>query len=552
MKRTSLRGASRWGTTAILACTLVAFGQLHAQGPEPARGVNFPAISQVELKEWLTYLSSDELEGRQVFTEGYGIATQFIAERLREWGVQPLGDHGSYFQIVKLQSYQVTRRSSVTVVANGQTRTFADGDHVSFPLTGGGRQTLSFETLEIAGVDGQAGSSGRSIAGRLMAVVDAAVPGRIRRGADAALLRTAGAAAAIEYRPTLPEPSRGEREGRGGTAATQADIPETTARVDAVTPPHLLADAEFFSTLMASAPGGFASVRERLARGEALSSAALAGLHVTIHVDNTYEPITTRFTRNVVGKVEGADPILRDTYVLFGAHLDHVGYATSNRDTRGRTNVPIASDRIWNGADDDGTGSTAELALAKAFATGPRPKRSVVFIWHAGEEAELYGSRFNADFPIVPLENVQCFLNIDMIGRNRNDDPSQQNTLFVIGADRISSDLHELIISTNATLPAPLTLSYEYNDPLDVNSFYTRSDHFSYASKGIPIAFFFTGEHADYHANTDSVDKILFDKQARIAQLVYETGFAVADAERALRRDNQGPRVARPQDGSNR
>jgi Zn-dependent M28 family amino/carboxypeptidase len=132
-----------------------------------------------------------------------------------------------------------------------------------------------------------------------------------------------------------------------------------------------------------------------------------------------------------------------------------------------------------------------------------------------------------------------------MIGRNRDNDPSQGNTVFVIGDDRISTDLHNLIVETNDTLAAPLKLDYEYNDPTDPNSFYTRSDHYSYASKGVPIAFFFTGEHPDYHANSDSVEKILFDKQAHVAQLIYETGFAVATSDRVLEHDNKGPRAGR-------
>jgi Zn-dependent M28 family amino/carboxypeptidase len=129
-----------------------------------------------------------------------------------------------------------------------------------------------------------------------------------------------------------------------------------------------------------------------------------------------------------------------------------------------------------------------------------------------------------------------------MIGRNRDNNPLESNTVYVIGADRISTDLHNLLVDTNATLAVPLKLDYEYNDPADTNSFYTRSDHYSYASKGIPIAFFFTGTHPDYHANSDSIEKIRFDKQAHVAQLVYQTGFAVADTEKTLQRDNRGPR----------
>jgi len=343
---------------------------VRTQGPEPARTVAYQTINPADLKEWLSYLASDELDGRQVFTEGYGIAAEYIAGHLRQWGVKPLGDHGSYFQIV---------------------------------------------------------------------------PVAVRES------------------------------GRAGT----------------------------------------------------------------------------ELTRNVVGMVEGTDPALKTTYVFFGAHLDHVGYSVDNRDehldgsTVGVLRNPIETDRIWNGADDDGTGSTALLALAKAFVNGPKPRRSVVFIWHAGEEADLYGSRYNADHPVVPLERIQCELNIDMIGRNRDDDPAQADTVFVIGADRISTDLHNLIVDTNATLAKPMRLDYQYNDPADPENFYVRSDHYSYASKGIPIAFFFTGTHPDYHANSDSVEKILFDKQARVAQLVYETGFSIANTDRVLERDNRGPRAGR-------
>ena len=202
-------------------------------------------------------------------------------------------------------------------------------------------------------------------------------------------------------------------------------------------------------------------------------------------------------------------------------------------------------DMISNGADDDGSGSTSLLAIAKAFATGPKPKRSVVVIWHAGEENGLYGSRFNADFPAMPLDRVQTVLNLDMVGRDDCDnlEGDFSNTLFVIGADRISTDLHNLIVETNRTIPSPLTLDYELNDPLDPESVYTRSDHYSYAAKGIPIAFFTTGLHPDYHRPSDGVDRIRFDKLARVAQLVYQAGFAVAQSEATLIRDNKGPRT---------
>ena len=177
------------------------------------------------------------------------------------------------------------------------------------------------------------------------------------------------------------------------------------------------------------------------------------------------------------------------------------------------------------------------------------PKRSVIFVWHTGEEAGLLGSRYMADHMVVPIEKVQAQFNIDMIGRNRDDDPNQSNTVYVIGADRISTDLHNLVVDTNKGLPNPVTLDYEYNDPADTNSFYTRSDHYSYAAKGIPIAFFFTGTHPDYHGAGDQVEKILFPKLVRIAQMVYQSGFNVANSERTLTRDNLGPRTGKGNSG---
>jgi Zn-dependent M28 family amino/carboxypeptidase len=168
-----------------------------------------------------------------------------------------------------------------------------------------------------------------------------------------------------------------------------------------------------------------------------------------------------------------------------------------------------------------------------------------MFVWHAGEESGLLGSRYMADFPVVPLDRIQAQLNVDMIGRNRDDRASEENTLYVIGADRISTDLHNIVVDTNQTLARPLTLDFEFNDPADVHTFYTRSDHYSYASRGIPIAFFFTGTHADYHANSDSVDKILFPKLIRVAEFIYRTGFNLADSERPLERDHLGARTGK-------
>ena len=190
------------------------------------------------------------------------------------------------------------------------------------------------------------------------------------------------------------------------------------------------------------------------------------------------------------------------------------------------------------------------MAVAKAFATGPKPKRSIIFVWHTGEEAGLYGSRYNADYPAIPIEKTVANLNMDMVGRNNDDKAEEASSVYLVGSDRISSELHQLVIGTNGQMQYPLTLKFDWNDPADPERIYYRSDHYSYAAKGIPIIFFTTGLHPDYHFNTDSVEKIQFEKMARVGQLVYETGMRVANLDHAPARDNQGPRAGASPSGT--
>ena len=591
---------------------------LIAQAPEPAKA-KYAQINQAELKEWLSYLASDTLQGRQVFTEGYGLASAYIAERLRSWGVKPGGDDGTYFENVKLRGYRVTRNSSVTVTAaNGQARTFKHGDHVTFAANSGGKQTLTFDSVEFVGYGQPADYQGRNVRNQLIvSIPNQAAVGFARGRGVGAGVNTYGAKAAIAFvaapAPTAAEQAlvqaqeslqkateavqqaqaqlpgrgaagRGGFAGRGGGRAVlpAADL-TSVQRPDAPVAPQFTADETFLEALFAGSTTKFADVAAKAAKGEPLAPLTIPA-KVTITIDNAYEVVSEQLTRNVVGIVEGSDPMLKNTYVLFGAHLDHIGYSASggggqptpsacrarsdasqamvtrtgktiqNQGRRGGGRGAAAPapakpfderDFINNGADDDGSGSVAMMGIAKAFATGPRPKRSVVFIWHSGEEAGLYGSRYSADYPVVPLETIQAQLNMDMVGRDDCDnlEGDYTNTLFVVGADRISTDLHNLIVKTNANMQKPLTLDYELNDPADPENVYTRSDHYSYAAKGIPIVFFTTGLHQDYHRVTDTVDKIVFPKMTRIAQLVYESGFSIANTDRKLERDNKGPRA---------
>ena len=320
-------------------------------------------------------------------------------------------------------------------------------------------------------------------------------------------------------------------------------------------PPSVTASDEFLELLFRRAPVKYDELKRKADAQEALPSFRLTGVKLTFNLDADYEIVRTQLTHNVVAIVEGSDRSLKNTYVAIGAHYDHVGYSEGEVVSAGIGRRRIAppqsgfvkpgaeDDRIWNGADDDGSGTVAMMALAKAFAEGPRPRRSLLFVWHAGEERGRYGSLFFADYPTVPLANIVTQLNIDMVGRNRDDRPGEWQTVYLVGSDRISSELDAVTRAANSALPKPLTLNYEFNDPSDPEQLYFRSDHYSYAAKGIPVIFFTSGLHPDYHMNTDEVSKIEFDKMARITALVYETSWRVANLDHALVRDNRGARA---------
>jgi Zn-dependent M28 family amino/carboxypeptidase len=277
-------------------------------------------------------------------------------------------------------------------------------------------------------------------------------------------------------------------------------------------------------------------------------------VRITFNFDMDYDVVRTQLTQNVVGLVDGADPQLKGTYVVFGAHYDHLGYSDAPPNASGAIPPPtsgrsspnaLPDDRIWNGADDDGSGTVAVMGLARAFAEGPKPRRSLLFIWHAGEEQGTYGSLYYVDHPTVPIDRVVAQLNIDMIGRNRDDNASEANTVYLVGSDRISSELDQIARESDRSLGSPMTINYELNDLSDPEQIYYRSDHYSYAAKGIPVIFFTTGLHADYHAASDEVSRILFDKLTTVTELVYETGSRVANLDHPPARDFKGARAGK-------
>lgn len=522
------------------------------------------SIDQTDLREWLTYLASDALEGRAVYTEGLGLAAGYIQNHLRAWGVQPKGEGGGYLQTVKVLSVASTNRSRVTVRVGGDTRTFTDGQGIFFPKNVGAKRTFTVDRIEFAGYGLDApGARYSDLAGKDFTgaaviylgnngpqAVDLEQSRRLLGGRGRWLTDQMQAAAAIG---PISTQGGAARNAAAQTANRQAR-PDfvTTQRFDVPIAPSVTANDSLLEFLFSRAPVKYAELKQKAEAREPLAGFRLDGVSITVDLDADYRVLRTQLTQNIVAIVEGSDSRLKSTYVAMGAHYDHVGYAESELGADGKRNgAPgrvtggAEQDRVWNGADDDGSGTVALMGLARAFAQGNRPKRSMLFVWHAGEERGLLGSRYYADFPTVNLDQVVAQLNIDMIGRNRDNQTSESNTVYLVGSDRISSELHQVNIAANRALDRPLTLDYEFNDPADGEQLYFRSDHYSYAAKGIPVIFFTTGLHQDYHANTDEVSHIEFPKLTRVAQLVYETAWRLGNLDHAPVRDFKGPRVGK-------
>ena len=225
-------------------------------------------------------------------------------------------------------------------------------------------------------------------------------------------------------------------------------------------------------------------------------------------------------SENVYGFVEGSD--LRREIVVVSAHYDHLGFHDG---------------KTYYGADDNASGTSAIIALAKAFAQAKRegrgPRRSILFLAFSGEEKGLLGSSYYSDHPVFPLENTVADLNIDMIGRLDAKHDTNANYVYVIGSDKLSSELDSINKSVNKTY-TKLDLDYTFNDPADPNRFYYRSDHYNFAKHNIPVIFYFNGVHEDYHKPTDTVDKINFDKVEKISKLVFFTAWELANRDKRI------------------
>lgn len=225
-------------------------------------------------------------------------------------------------------------------------------------------------------------------------------------------------------------------------------------------------------------------------------------------------------SQNIIAYIEGSE--FPDEYIYISAHSDHEG---------------VIDGEIYNGADDNGSGTAAVLEIAEAFSKavkdGYRPKRSIVFLHVTAEEVGLHGSRYYTQNPVFPLENTISTLNIDMIGRVDQRHKDNENYIYLIGSDRMSTELHFIAQKANETF-TNLKLDYKFNEENDVNRYYYRSDHYNFAIKGIPVIFFFNGEHEDYTKPTDTADKINYPLLAKRTKLIFATAWYLANSDKRL------------------
>jgi hypothetical protein len=502
--------------------------------PAAAGGANMPlpaaeATSSIDarnLRRHLSFLASEELGGRYTLSNSNLIAARYLASQLEYLGYRGAARDGSYFQKVPLFQTRVdVAGSRLGISVDGKVTEFKYGDHflaqnaVSVNVSG----ALVFVGYGISSPkNGWDDYSKVDVTGKIV-VVASGIPKSLEhlqiaddeRGIGAAQSHGALAEVAIAPRNLLAAwdqiKASLQRDEQLGLPARNSGAARPFPAFFAG-PELINALAHIMDKEEAYLHGG----------GKALEPSAVpasADLKVAVETKSAGP------AQNVAGILEGADPKLKDEFVVFSAHYDHLKTSETGE--------------VFKGADDDGSGTVSVLEIARAFTIGERPKRSILIIFHTGEELGLFGSVYNTDYePLVPLEKLVADFNIDMVGRSRADDDkdprdaklADKNSLYIIGADKLSTELNKISIQTDADTER-LRFDYTYNNDSDPERFYYRSDHFNYAKHGIPIIFYFTGVHRDYHRPTDSIEKIDFEKMVRIDRMIFATGWRVANLD---------------------
>jgi hypothetical protein len=492
--------------------------------------------------------ADDSMMGRQAGREGNTKATAYIARELGRLGVTPAGDNGTYFQNMPWMARHYAATSTLTV-GSRTLRWLTDWAAVP-----GATPAKGFDGVR-AIYGGAAGDTSKQITAQQaqgkFVILTTGTP--VAGGAAAQAARLGGAAA---------------------VAVVDLQTLSANSRALYVNPPAALVDP----AVPAVAPS--ASIRLTQEAAAAILGASVDGMRagtaggtVGAKLDLAEAPVP-QYGRNVIGLIKGSDPKFAGEYVAIGAHSDHVGYNAApvehdsahavqsallkmqiqGAELRPLTPAQIASvkinldsmrklekprmDSIFNGADDDGSGTVAVLEIAEAIAMSPdKPRRSILFVWHTAEERGLLGSKWFTDHPTVPRDSIVTQINIDQIGRGRADEipGGGSDYLAVVGSFRLSTELGREVVKVNLRQPSPFRIDYRLDDPISwpgYNNIYGRSDHYNYARYGIPIAFFSTGLHQDYHRVTDEPQYIDFPHLTNITRYLHDLLLDVANLDK--------------------
>ncbi len=492
---------------------------------EEAR-IGMASISSTGLEAHLTFLASDVTEGRATGEPGLQIAAEYIASQFRRLGLTPLGPDKSYFQRYELVKTKLGSDNELSLLVDhgsGSVRErFQYGEdffvsprgltasmEVQAPVVFGGYgitakehqyddyATINVKNSVILIIDGEPELDNPS---RFNGSKDTRYAD-LRQKLDAAK-KNGAAAILVASNPKSDELFSDKfKRWKSWLRREGMSLPTSESTVPVLTISETTADR-----IVATSGKTVRELQVELEAEGRSNSQALSGSYVRLNVDLEKEAITSQ---NVAGYFPGSDSFIGHETVVISAHYDHVG--------------KNAEGKIYYGADDNGTGTSALMEIAEAVVKNKnRPRRGFLFLAVSGEERGLLGSKHYARKPLIPLNNTVADLNIDMVGRNAPD------SIYIIGSNMISQDLHEINEYAASSLD-DISLNYRYNSKDDPERFYYRSDHYNFAQYGIPIIFYFAGTHEDYHKPTDTVDKINFNKLAKVSRLVYLTGWSVAN-----------------------
>lgn len=494
--------------------------------PDPAP---FAAgIKADDAKILLQTLASKEMEGRETGEPGQRKAADFIAEQFKTAGLPPVGDRNTYFQFIQLRN---TSWNSIGLKVNDQE--FKNKtDFYVFPGYNPDQPLISFKEVVFVGygIEDPAYSDYEKVDVEGKAVIfyegepeltdgKFVISGEFRRSGwsmdwkrKVQLAKQKGAVMAFIIDPKFDENLKSNKKllstyGWRTVSSDEDKVAESFLN-------NIFISAGLAKIILGNKADKADAAIAELRAGKK-SKAVKVKTKIEVRLDKESRELKGA---NVIGFIEGSDPVLKNEYVMITAHYDHLGSPDSTV--------------IYYGADDNASGTSGVIEIARAFAEakakGVGPKRSVVCMLVSGEEKGLLGSKFYVDFPLFPLKQTVADINIDMIGRIDERHPGNGNYIYVIGSDRLSTELHSINEYANKTY-TKLELDYKYNAKDDPNHYYERSDHYNFAERNIPSIFYFNGSHPDYHRPTDTADKIDYNALAKRAQLAFYTAWDIAN-----------------------